>query len=124
MQTVSELQHFRKTAAAAGMNDDEITALVNYLARTPDAGQEIQGTGGCRKLRWAIEGNNKGKSGGARIITFFSGATMPVFLIAAFDKSSKVNLTKAERNSLKTVTEAITKEYSKRVTSLKVGATA
>lgn len=124
MQTVSELQTFRKSAIDAGMTDDEITALVNHLARNPDAGEEITGTGGCRKLRWAIKGNNKGKSGGARVITFFSGANMPVFLVAAFGKSVKVSLTKAERNTLKTVTDQITKEYSKRVTKLKVGATA
>lgn len=106
------------------MTDDEITSLVNYLAKHPDAGDEIRGTGGCRKLRYAISGNNKGKSGGVRVITFFTGEHMPVFLIAAFAKSMKVSLTKAERNKLKTVTEHIAQEYSNRVTRLKVGATA
>ena len=124
MQTVSELQTFRKSALAAGMTDEEITALVAYLAKNPEAGDEIKGTGGCRKLRFAISANNKGKSGGARVITFFSGQNMPVFLVAAFAKSVKVSLSKAERNALKSVTDEIVKEYSKRVTPLKVGATA
>ncbi|WP_246659373.1 hypothetical protein [Rhizobium sp. FY34] len=96
MQTVSELTSFRKSAIAAGMTDDEIAGLVNYLANHPEAGDEIQGTGGCRKLRFAVSANNKGKSGGARIITFYSGNRMPVFLIAAFAKSVKVSLSKAE----------------------------
>jgi hypothetical protein len=124
MQTVSELISFRKSATAAGMTDDEIAALITYLAKNPDAGDEIQGTGGCRKLRFAVSANNKGKSGGARIITFYSGDNMPLYLIAAFAKSVKVSLTKAERNKLKTVTDMIVKEYSNRITRLKVGATA
>lgn len=106
------------------MTDDEIISLVNYLAKNPEAGDEIRGTGGCRKLRFAIAGNNKGKSGGIRVITFFTGSNMPVFLIAAFAKNVKVSLTKAEQNTLKSVTELIVKEYSNRVTRLKVGATA
>lgn len=124
MQTVTELNSFRKSTLAAGMTEDEITSLVNYLAENPDAGNEMPGTGGCRKLRFAIGTNNKGKSGGVRVITFFSGPNMPVFLLAVFAKSEKVSLTKAERNQLKAVTELIVKEYSKRVTPLRQGATA
>lgn len=124
MHTVSELHTFRRTAVASGMTDDEITSLVNYLAAHPDAGDEIQGTGGCRKLRWAIGANNKGKSGGVRVITFFTGENLPVFLIATFAKSARANLTKVERNKLKTVTELIVKEYVNRVTELAKGATA
>lgn len=124
MQTVSELHTFRKSAIVAGMTDDEITSLVNYLANNPDAGDEIKGSGGCRKLRYSISANNRGKSGGVRVITFFTGDKMPVFLIAAFAKSVKVNLTQKERNALKSVCDEIVKEYSKRVTRLKVGATA
>ncbi|WP_420959538.1 hypothetical protein [Brucella sp. IR073] len=54
------------------MSDEDIDALVAYLARNPMAGEEIQGAGGCRKVRFAISGNNKGKSGGVRTITFYS----------------------------------------------------
>nr|WP_316656567.1 type II toxin-antitoxin system RelE/ParE family toxin [uncultured Gellertiella sp.] len=108
------------------MTDEEITSLVSYLAENPEAGNEIKGTGGCRKLRYAISANNKGKSGGVRVITFFSGQHMPIFLVAAFGKSAKVSLTKAERNMLRSVTEEIVKAYATRVTRLdvKVGATA
>jgi hypothetical protein len=57
-------------------------------------------------------GNNKGKSGGVRAITFFSGQTMPVFLVTVFGKSQKVNLSKAERNALKSITVQIVETYS------------
>lgn len=114
MHTVCELRSFQKAAAASGMSDDDVTVLVAYLAANPDAGDEIKGTGGCRKLRFAIRGNNKGKSGGVRVITFFTGGDLPVFLLTAFAKSARVNLTKAERNGLKTLTESIVEAYRRR----------
>jgi len=124
MQTVAELNAFRKHADLAGMTDEDIEELVAYLGENPDAGEEIQGTGGCRKVRFAIRGNNKGKSGGVRTITFYSGDLMPVFLITVFGKSQKVSLTKAERNGLKKLTDAIVQEYATRVHPLAVGESA
>lgn len=49
------------------MAEEEREALLFFLAATPDAGDVIPGTGGVRKLRWALEG--RGKRGGARVIT-------------------------------------------------------
>jgi hypothetical protein len=48
------------------LNDDEFTALQLHLAEHPDEGDVIPHSGGCRKLRWAIEG--RGKRGGVRVI--------------------------------------------------------
>jgi hypothetical protein len=121
MQTVSELRAFRRAAEASGMSEEDIEDLVDYLAANPEAGDEIEGTGGCRKLRFAIRGNNKGKSGGVRTITLFSGEHMPVFLITVFAKSVKISLTKAERNALKKLSGEIVEEYSRRVLPLAAG---
>ena len=68
------------------MTDDEIADLVSFLAENPMAGDEMTGTGGCRKLRLA--GRGKGKSGGYRTITFYSGKAMPVYLITVFQRES------------------------------------
>jgi hypothetical protein len=87
------------------MSEDEISDLISFLAENPMAGDEIEGTGGCRKVR--IAGRGKGKSGGYRTITFFTGETMPVFLITVFSKGARASLSKAERNKLKGVTKAI-----------------
>ncbi|MEY9198332.1 hypothetical protein ABIA16_003448 [Sinorhizobium fredii] len=121
MQTVSELHSFRKAAKAAGMSEEDIDDLIDHLAANPDDGDEMEGTGGCRKLRWAIRGNNKGKSGGVRTITLFTGENLPVFLITVFGKSQKVSLTKAERNQLKKLSDAVVQEYSRRVLQLAAG---
>ncbi|MGO8154412.1 type II toxin-antitoxin system RelE/ParE family toxin [Rhizobium leguminosarum] len=121
MHTVTELKSFRKAAVAAGMSDQDIEDLVDHLASNPDAGDEMQGTGGCRKLRWTIRGNNKGKSGGVRTITLFTGDNLPVFLITAFGKSQKTSLTKSEQNALRKLSDQVVQEYSRRVLPIAVG---
>lgn len=47
--------------------------------------------GGLRKLRWPVP-NNKGKSGGARIMLLPGTATTPAILIAAYSKSEMSKL--------------------------------
>jgi hypothetical protein len=119
MHTVTELNSFRREAGKAGMSDDDIQELVDFLAANPDAGDVLEGTGGCRKLRFAIRG--KGKSGGVRTITFYSGESLPVFLLTVFSKGQKVNMTKAERNDLKKISAQIVNEYSRRVYDIAAG---
>lgn len=118
MHTVSETKAFRKAAEHAEMSEEDISDLIDYLAENPEAGDEISGTGGCRKVRFAIRGNNKGKSGGVRTITFYSGESLPVFLITVFGKGQQVNLTKAECNALQGMTKAIVDTYARRVQPL------
>lgn len=116
MHTVAELHTFVKAAAEAGMTADEVMTLVDYLSENPTAGDEIPGTGGCRKVR--VAGRGKGKSGGYRTITFYTGRDLPVFLITVFGKGEKSNLTQGERNQLRDFTKAIVNEYKKRVSPL------
>lgn len=85
--------------------------LVDHLAANPDAGDIMPGTGGARKLRWAI--GTRGKRGGARVITFFSGPPVPVFLLTMFGKNERINLSKAEQNELRKVLSELVAEYRK-----------
>ncbi|MDR3418073.1 MAG: hypothetical protein P4L83_18010 [Nevskia sp.] len=59
------------------LDDEERAALVEHLAHNPSTGDLIPGTGGVRKLRWALEG--RGKRGGARVIYFYHNASLPLF---------------------------------------------
>lgn len=95
------------------MSDEEVDSLVDYLSENPRAGVEIPGTGGCRKLR--VAGRGKGKSGGYRTITFYSGENLPVFLITVFSKGERSDLSMAERNQLGEMTKAIAREYKSKV---------
>ncbi|EAS50921.1 hypothetical protein SI859A1_01047 [Aurantimonas manganoxydans SI85-9A1] len=121
--TVSELNTFRRHAEVAGMSQDDIDRLTDYLSKNPAAGDEIKGTGGCRKVRFALARNTKGKSGGVRTITLFTGPNLPVFLITVFAKSKKVTLSKAERNGLKKLSDLIVADYSRRVMPIAAGDT-
>jgi hypothetical protein len=56
-------------------------------------------------------GRGKGKSGGYRVITFFTGTDVPVFLLNIFAKNEKTDLKPRERRLLKTVLADIVKEY-------------
>ena len=113
MHTVCELKTFLRDAAKAGMTLDDIDKLVEFLSLNPLAGDEIKGTGGCRKVR--VGGRGKGKSGGLRTITFFSGAELPVFLITVFSKGERSDLSKADQNYLAGMTKELVSEYRKKV---------
>ncbi|MFA5951260.1 MAG: type II toxin-antitoxin system RelE/ParE family toxin [Hyphomicrobium sp.] len=113
MHTVAYFSGFEKDAAEAGMTEEEVESLVVFLSENPTAGVEIPGTGGCRKFR--VAGRGKGKSGGYRTITFYSGSDLPVFLVTAFGKGEKSNLSKSECNALRDITKAIVNAYRRKV---------
>lgn len=112
MQSVVETEEYLKDAKQAGLSDEERAAIVAYLAKNPEAGDEIRGTGGARKVRFA--GKGKGKSGGYRVITFFSGTDIPVFLLNVFAKNERVDLTQAERNEFKETLGELAAAYRKK----------
>ena len=119
MHAVALTHAFIRAAEQAGMSDDEVTSLISYLAEHPTAGQPIPGTGGCRKVR--VGGRGKGKSGGYRTITFFSGDDLPLFLITVFSKGERSDLSKSERNRLHTITKAIVAEYREKAALTRKG---
>ena len=97
------------------MTEYEIADLVDFLAEYPEAGDEIPGTGGCRKVR--VAGRGKGKSGGYRTVTFYSGREIPVYLLTVFSKGEKANLTTGECNDLRALTKVLIAENRARMRS-------
>jgi hypothetical protein len=108
VQVVVETASFT-AAESAGLSGGDVSRIVDYFARRPDAGDLIPGTGGARKVRFA--GRGKGKSGGYRVITFYSGADLPVFLLTVFSKGERTDLTRSERNTLAQLTKALVDSY-------------
>ena len=94
------------------MDDKERAELVDYLAFHPTSGVVIPGTGGVRKLRWRLEG--RGKRGGARVIYFFHDMNMPLYLLTAYAKNERENLSQAEINTLQRLTRALVEMHRKR----------
>ena len=105
MHAVIETDSYLRDAKDAGMTEDEQNAAVDLVSNSPESGDVMQGTGGMRKARLA--GRGKGKSGGYRIVWYFGGGDIPVFLITVFGKGEKANLTQGERNALRSMTEAL-----------------
>ena len=88
---------------------EERMAIVDRLAAEPTCGVVIPGSGGIRKVRFGF--GARGKSGGARIIYLFSGESLPVFVLAAFAKNAKANISPAERNALAKIVTNMIESY-------------
>ncbi|MFN8701624.1 MAG: hypothetical protein ACK5X0_05825 [Rhodospirillales bacterium] len=83
--SVAEVEPFYSDARDI-WSEEQIEELVLHVAGDPTAGTPEPGMGGLRKLRWPVP-NNKGKSGGARIMLLPGTATSPAILIAVYPKS-------------------------------------
>jgi hypothetical protein len=81
-----------------GLSDNELRQLQETLLQNPKAGNVIQGTKGLRKIRIAFEG--QGKSGSGRVVYVDFTVHETVYLITAYPKNEKDNLSKAERNAI------------------------
>jgi hypothetical protein len=97
MVTVAETGPFQKKIAEL-LSEEEREELISYLAEHPNSGDLIKGTGGIRKLRWARQGG--GKSGGIRVIHYYHNEAMPLYLLTAFGKNEKTNISASEKNIL------------------------
>jgi hypothetical protein len=95
--------------SSLGIPDAERLAIVIWIAAHTDAGKVIEGTGGARKVRFA--GKGKRQRAGYRVISFFSGTDIPVFLLNIFAKNEKSDLTPGERRALKYILAEIVKFY-------------
>ena len=109
--TVVETGEFLKHAKPL-MTDSERAGLVAFVGTNPEAGEIIAETGGVRKIRWALQG--MGKRGGARVIYYYHNQRLPLFLLSAYAKSRKANLSKAERNAMKRLVPALVAGYPRK----------
>jgi mRNA-degrading endonuclease RelE of RelBE toxin-antitoxin system len=104
MQTVAETPIFIRRAESL-LSEDEHADLITYLATHPMAGDEIVGTGGVRKVRYAAMG--RGKSGGVRVIYYFYDEEMPIYALLIYGKNERADLTPEQRKSVRTFATAI-----------------
>ena len=108
MQTVVETPGYLKVAEAI-FSEAERERIVSMVAMDPDCGEVMQGTGGFRKVRVGRSG--MGKRGGARVIYILRNEEFPIFLVTAYAKNDKENLTKKERNALALYADEIFARY-------------
>jgi hypothetical protein len=76
----------------------DLENLISDLEKNPSVGTPLGKS--CFKVRLSIVSKNKGKSGGARIITHFVIKESNVYLLSIYDKSAKSSITDKELTEL------------------------
>jgi hypothetical protein len=97
MLTVVETSAFARRAEKL-LSIEEHEELLFSLALHPESGDEIPGTGGVRKVRFAARG--KGKSGGVRVIYYFFDEENPLYAIFLYGKNEQANLTPEQKREV------------------------
>jgi hypothetical protein len=72
----------------------DLQELIDILTEKPDIGINLGH--GVYKIRLAISSKGKGKSGGARVITYFLTEDNEVYLVFIYDKSQLENISKEQ----------------------------
>jgi hypothetical protein len=85
------------------LHDDDYRSLQSALTLRPEQGALIPGSGGLRKLRWALRG--KGKRGGLRVIYYWDSAEDVIYLIYLYSKNELANLRPDQLKLLKRTIE-------------------
>lgn len=85
------------------ISDVEYHLLQLQLSIRPESGDVIKGSGGIRKLRWA--GSGRGKRGGIRVIYYYFTKDDKIYMLYAYPKSKKDDLTADQLKQLKQLVE-------------------
>ena len=81
---------------------NDLAALIKELTDEPEQGTALGNN--FYKIRLAITAKGKGKSGGARVITYVKVIATTVYLSAIYDKGEKSTITDNElKNIFKTI---------------------
>ena len=99
---------FRKCWKAMGLSENDLKKLEEILLENPQLGDVIEGTGGARKMRIQIE--NRGKSGGGRVIYVDVFEKEKLYFLLAYPKNVQDNLTPDQKKQVRKLVEAIKKE--------------
>jgi hypothetical protein len=91
---------FERSLKKLGASDGELAALEEAIASDPTSGDVIPGLGGARKIRFGMAG--KGKSGG-RAIYIVMVVRDVAYLLLAYSKSTKTDLSQADKDALKAI---------------------
>lgn len=82
------------------------------IVADPSGAPVIPGTGGIRKLRWA--GSGRGKRGGIRTVYFYHRGPEAIYMLTAYAKADRDDLTRDDRKTLSRLVAVIKKEERSR----------
>ena len=106
---VEAIPNFKKEAKKLSKKfrslKQELTSLQQTLQNEPHTGTPLGSN--CYKIRLAIESKQKGKSGGARVITYVYVAQSIVYLLTIFDKGEHENISDKDLKALITLAQSL-----------------
>ncbi len=85
------------------ISNKEYHLLQLHLSIRPEAGDIIKGSGGIRKIRWS--GSGRGKRGGIRVIYYFINNDDQIYMLFAYPKNKKDDLSEDQLKQLKKLVE-------------------
>ena len=91
------------------ISDESYKDFQRQLLLNPEKGDLIKDGGGIRKIRWNLE--NKWKSGSIRIIYFYKIQKEIIYMLYAYTKSNKANLSDSETKILRTLAKELNNEW-------------
>jgi hypothetical protein len=99
VRTISPFEkYFKRLKRKYPSLAEDVLALSMALEEIPTQGTPIGK--GCYKIRLAISSKGKGKSGGARVITYVKVIAEQVFLLTIYDKAEREDLEPNELTEL------------------------
>lgn len=78
------------------LSHDEYAELQGVLVVNPEAGDLMKQTGGLRKLRWGQQRRGKGTRGGVRIIYYWYAPGTLIYMLLAYSKDERDDLSTAQ----------------------------
>jgi hypothetical protein len=100
---VFRLKPYLRAMKAMGLAEEDLDLIETAIASAPEAHPMVQGLRGARKARFALPG--RGKSGGGRAIYYVAIAPGALFMMTAYSKNERGDLSSAQR---KAILDAIT----------------
>jgi hypothetical protein len=102
---IIEIETFKRSIKKEKITKDSVDSLKTELRENPEKGKIIPNSGGLRKIRMSLE--NTGKRGGARAIYLYLSMKGRIYLITAYKKINKENLTNDDLKVLRQLSKTI-----------------
>lgn len=99
---IIETSFFTKSVSQL-IPDESYRLFQLELVKDPESGSLIKGSGGLRKIRWALPG--RGKSGGIRVIYYWRRDRNIILLLLIYRKNEQDDLSNEQLKILKKLVE-------------------
>lgn len=95
---VVRLKPYIRAMKGMGLDEAVVTEIEAMIVRAPDAHPMIKGLRGARKARFPLPG--RGKSGGGRTIYYVAIAPGVLFMMTAYPKNERDDLSPEQRKAI------------------------